>query len=70
MMVPIITPDLLTGVMKVKYSDYMMELGFTGLHQFLTTFVASLSQLEKRKNEKKRMIDEKIKLESITKKPN
>lgn len=47
-----ITPDLLQGKLKVKYLDYLKEKGLVDLYAFLTTFVGSLSEREKRKKNK------------------
>ena len=33
----ILSPDILTGTWKVKYLDYLKEIGFVNLHSFLTT---------------------------------
>ena len=45
----IISPNLLSGSLKVKYLDHLKTIGFDGLHGFLTTFVGSLVEREKRK---------------------
>jgi hypothetical protein len=43
------SPDLLRGKLKLKYLNYLKKRGFVGLYTFLTTFVGSLAQAEKRK---------------------
>lgn len=47
-----ISPDELTGTNKVKYLEYLREVGFSGLYSFLTTFVNSLSTREAKKKKK------------------
>ena len=48
-----LSPDLLTGSVKVKYLDYLRDEGFVGLHSFLTTFVGSLAERERKKARKR-----------------
>ena len=48
-----LSPNLLTGTTKVKYLDYLRDVGFSGLHLFLTTFVGSLSAREAKKKRKR-----------------
>jgi len=50
-----LSPDLLTGKLKVKYLDYLKEAGFTNIFSFLTSFIGSLSNREKNKKKKKKM---------------
>ena len=42
----------LVGKIKVKYLDYLRDKGFTNIYTFLTTFVGSLAEREKRKKRK------------------
>lgn len=53
-----LSPDFLTGNTKVKYLDYLRDIGFSGLHSFLTTFVGSLSTREAKKKQRKRSLEE------------
>jgi hypothetical protein len=53
----IISPDELTGTNKVKYLEYLREVGFSGLYSFLTTFVNSLSTREAKKKKKQTNIN-------------
>ena len=48
-----LSPDLLTGSIKVKYLDYLRDEGYVGLHSFLTTFVGSLAERERKKARKR-----------------
>jgi hypothetical protein len=48
-----LSPDLLTGSVKVKYLDSLRDEGYTGLHAFLTTFVGSLAERERKKARKR-----------------
>ena len=46
-----LSPDLLTGTVKVKYLDYLKDVGFSGLHAFLSTFVGSLAKKKRKRPE-------------------
>jgi len=46
-----ISPSELTGTNKVKYLEYLREVGFGGLYTFLVTFVTSLSTRDKKKKQ-------------------
>eukprot|EP00978_Attheya_sp_CCMP212_P026346 scaffold86484_cov45-Attheya_sp.AAC.3 len=52
------SPDLLRGKLKLKYLNYLKERGFLGLYSFLTTFVGSLAQAEKRKAQRQQLLSE------------
>lgn len=47
-----ISPNELIGTTKVKYLEYLRDVGFCGLYSFLTTFVNSLSIREAKKKNK------------------